>query len=140
MGLLGGGALMLSGAFAGLAGGTMFTGTAFRIQPGFSDQVGYNGLLVALIARRNPLVVVPVAFFMGALRAGGGFLAATGVPRYLVDVVQALLVLASLLPPVIQRVLERRRALQVARREARRTHMSATSTTPEPRPIAGAPA
>jgi len=124
MGLLGGGALMLSGAFAGFAGGAMFTGTAFRVQPGFSDQVGFNGLLVALIARRNPMAVVPVAFFMGALRAGGGFLAATGVPRYLVEVVQALLVLASLLPPIALQLMERRRAIQTARREVSRQDVS----------------
>ncbi|HEX7095927.1 MAG TPA: ABC transporter permease [Acidimicrobiales bacterium] len=118
--LLGGGALVLSGAFAGLAGGVIFTATAYRIQPGFSNNVGFDGLLVALIARRNAAATVPVAFFFGALRAGGGFLASTGVPRYLVDVVQPLLVLAALLPPVILSIWERRRALRVARQEAAR--------------------
>ena len=115
---VGGGALVLSGAFAGLAGGVIFSGTAFRIQPGFSANIGYDGLLVALIARRNVLATVPVAFFFGAMRAGGGFLAATGVPRYLVDVVQPLLVLAALLPPVILFVTDRRRAMRIARNEA----------------------
>ena len=115
---VGGGALVLSGAFAGLAGGVIFSGTAFRIQPGFSANIGYDGLLVALIARRNVLATVPVAFFFGAMRAGGGFLAATGVPRYLVDVVQPLLVLAALLPPVILFVTDRRRAMRIARSEA----------------------
>jgi simple sugar transport system permease protein len=62
---------------------------------------------------------MPVAFFMGALRAGGGFLAATGVPRYLVDVVQPLLVLAALLPPAVLFVWDRRQALRAARNEAR---------------------
>ena len=116
--LLGGGALVLSGAFAGLAGGVMLTATAYRIQPGFSNNVGFDGLLVALIARRNVLATIPVAFFFGALRAGGGYLASTGVPRYLVDVVQPLVVLAALLPPVILSLWDRRRALRVARREA----------------------
>lgn len=115
---VGGGALVLSGAFAGLAGGVIFTGTAFRIQPGFSANMGNDGLLVSLIARRNALATVPVAFFFGAMRAGGGFLAATGVPRYLVDVVQPLLVLAALLPPAILFVTDRRKAMRVARAEA----------------------
>jgi general nucleoside transport system permease protein len=118
MAVVGGTALLLSGGFAGLAGGVMFTGTAFRIQPGISSNVGFDGLLVALIARRNALATVPVAFAFGMLRAGGGFLAATGVPRYLVDVVQALIVLAALLPPIVLAGWERRRALRVARREA----------------------
>jgi ABC-type uncharacterized transport system permease subunit len=116
---LGTGALLLSGGFAGLAGGTMMTGTVFRIQPGFSSSVGFNGLLVALIARGNTLWTIPVAFFFGALQAGGGLLAATGVPRYLVNVVQALLVLAALFPPVFIDLRERRRQVTRARAAAR---------------------
>jgi general nucleoside transport system permease protein len=118
MAVVGSTALMLSGAFAGLAGGVMFAGTVFRIQPGISANVGFDGLLCALIARRNAVAVVPVAFFFGMLRAGGGFLAATGVPRYLVDIVQALLVLAALMPPILTAMWDRRQALRAARREA----------------------
>jgi simple sugar transport system permease protein len=111
-------ALILSGAFAGAAGGAMLTGTSFRLQPGFSQSVGYDGLLVALIARRNALACVPVAFFFGVLRAGGGFLASTGVPRYLVNIVQSLLVLAALFPPVFVGMRERRKELARARAAA----------------------
>lgn len=116
---VGGMALVLSGAFAGLAGGVLFGGSSFRIQPGFSANVGNDGLLVALIARRNALATIPVAFFFGVMRAGGGFLASTGVPRYLVDVVQPLMVLAALLPPAIMFIWDRRQALRAARSEAR---------------------
>jgi ABC-type uncharacterized transport system permease subunit len=117
--VLGGGALLLSGAFAGAAGGVMLTGTVFRLQPGFSQNVGFEGLLAALIARSNALWVIPVAFFFGVLRAGGGFLASTGVPGFLVDIVQALLVLATLFPPVFLEWLDRRRAQARARAAAR---------------------
>lgn len=118
MAAVGGGALVLSGAFAGLAGGVIFTGMAFRVQPGYSSNMGGDGLLVALIARRNVAATIPVAFFFGAMRAGGGFLASTGVPRYLVDVVQPLLVLAALLPPALLFIWDRRKALRLAREEA----------------------
>jgi ABC-type uncharacterized transport system permease subunit len=116
---LGSGALLLSGGFAGLAGGTMLTGTVFRMQPGFSSNVGFNGLLVALIARGSALWTIPVAFFFGALQAGGGLLAATGVPRYLVNVVQALLVLAALFPPVFIELQTRHRQARRAKAAAR---------------------
>jgi ABC-type uncharacterized transport system permease subunit len=106
----GGGALALSGAFAGLAGGVMLTGSVFRIQAGFSNNVGFQGLLAALVAQGSALLAIPVSLFFGALRSGGGFLASTGVPRYLVDIVQALLVLAAIFPPVFLAVLRRRRA------------------------------
>lgn len=111
-------ALLLSGGFAGLAGGAMLTGTVFRFQPGFAGNVGFDGLLVALIARGSAWWSVPVALFFGALRAGGGFLASTGVPRFLVDIVQALLVLAALFPPVFLGLLARRRQAAAARAAA----------------------
>src|SRR3546814_3724413 len=43
MAAVGGGALVMSGAFAGLAGGVVFAGTAFRIQPGYSANIGNDG-------------------------------------------------------------------------------------------------
>jgi ABC-type uncharacterized transport system permease subunit len=93
---LGGMALAVSGGLAGLAGAVLLTSPvgANRLQPGMSVSIGWDGLLVALVARNRPLLALPVALLFGALRAGGGFLAATGVPPYLVDVVKALLVLA----------------------------------------------
>lgn len=140
MAVVGGAALLLSGGFAGLAGGVMFSGTAFRIQSGISANVGFDGLLVALIARRNPVATVPVAFFFGVLRAGGGFLAATGVPRYLVDVVQALIVLGALLPPIVLAGWERRRALRIARREAAEGADASAAAEPVALTVPGAPA
>ncbi|WP_063753035.1 ABC transporter permease [Streptomyces resistomycificus] len=103
VGALGGFTLALSGAFAGLAGGLLLASpvSTNRLQAGLSDNVGWDGLLVALVARNRPLVAIPVAFVFAVLRAGGDFLSATGVPSYLVDIVKALLVLAFVAPPVL---------------------------------------
>ncbi|MCW2870620.1 ABC transporter permease [Actinacidiphila oryziradicis] len=111
-GALGGAALAVSGAFAGLAGAVLLTspvGTN-RLEPGISDNIGWDGLLVALVARNQPLLAIPVALLFGVLRSGGSFLAATGVPSFLVDVVKSLLVLAFVAPPVIVGMVRRRRA------------------------------
>ncbi len=105
---LGGSALVLSGAFAGLAGGVILLGTVFRLQPAISNNFGWDGLLVALVARSRPGLALPVAVLFGGLRAGSSYLAATGVPDYLVDVVQALLVLAFVVPPVLSALWGRR--------------------------------
>jgi ABC-type uncharacterized transport system permease subunit len=113
--LLGSAAFMLSGAFVGFAGGAMLAAGNHRLQPGISENVGWDGLLVALVARNNPIVAIPVAFFFGALRAGGGFLSATGVPRYIVDVVTAILLLAVVFPPAYQYLRREVRARRVAR-------------------------
>lgn len=103
-------ALMASGALAGFAGAMMLTGGAanHRYTPGFANNVGWEGLLVALVARNRPMVCVPIALVFGALRTGSGFLAATGVERSIVDVVRALLVLALLVPPAIAAIQRRR--------------------------------
>ncbi|MFE7767177.1 ABC transporter permease [Streptomyces sp. NPDC057438] len=108
---LGGLTLALSGAFAGLAGGLLLTSpvSTNRLQAGLSDNVGWDGLLVALVARNRPLAAVPVSFVFAVLRAGGDFLSATGVPSYLVDIVKALLVLAFVAPPVLVDLLHGRR-------------------------------
>ena len=94
-------ALAIGGALAGLAGSFMFTsGTAnYRYTPGFANNVGWEGLLVALVSRNQPLVAVVIALVFAGLRTGSSFLASTGIQREIVDVVRALLVLALLLPP-----------------------------------------
>ncbi|TDC84362.1 ABC transporter permease [Actinomadura sp. 7K507] len=108
---LSGTALAVSGAFAGVAGAVLLTspvGTN-RLQGGISNNIGWDGLLVALVARNRPLMAIPVALLFGVLRSGGGFLASTGVPHFLVDVVKSLLVLAFVVPPVLTEALRRRR-------------------------------
>lgn len=112
--MLGSIAIMVSGACAGLAGGVMLTGSAYRLSNGFSNNFGWNGLLVALVARNNATVAIIVALFFGGLRAGGGFLAATGVPTDLVGIVQALVVLGAVFPPALQELRRIRRARALA--------------------------
>jgi general nucleoside transport system permease protein len=108
------GAMMVSGGFAGLAGGVMLAGGDFgnyQLVANFGAGIGFAGLLAALVARQRVMVLIFVAFVFGSLRTGSGFLRATGVSGRISDVVQGLLVLALLLPPAILYVRERRRAL-----------------------------
>lgn len=110
--------MLISGGFAGLAGATMLAGGDFgnyQLVPGFSTNIGWTGLLVALVARERALSAVIVAFVFAALRTGSGFLAATGVERKITDVVQALLVLALLIPPAVLYIRERRRAVNASK-------------------------
>lgn len=108
-------ALMLGGAFAGLAGAVMLAGGGFafgnyQLVPGFSANIGWTGLLVALVARERALVCIPVAVVFAALRTGSGFVSGTGVEGRITDVIQGLLVLALLVPPAVMFLRDRRRA------------------------------
>jgi simple sugar transport system permease protein len=105
--------LLISGGCAGLAGGMMLAGGDFgnyTLVPGFPSEIGWTGLLVALVARQRVSAAVVVAFVFAGLRTGSGFLASTGVERRITDVVQGLLVLALLIPPALMFMRQRRRA------------------------------
>jgi general nucleoside transport system permease protein len=106
--------LIGSGATAGVAGAVLLTGGAAsdRLVFGFSGNFGWDGLLVALLARNRVMLAIPMAFVFAMLRTGSSFLAATGVDRKMTDVVQALLVLALLLPPALLFIRDRRRSLR----------------------------
>lgn len=108
-------ALMVSGGFAGLAGAAMLAGGGFafgnyQIVPGFSGNVGWTGLLVALVASNRAVAAIPAAFVFASLRTGSGFVASTGVESKITDVMQGLLVLALLIPPAVMFIRDRRRA------------------------------
>jgi len=55
-------ALFLSGGFAGLAGAVMLAGgfSGFRVTSGFAQNYGWQGLLVALLARSRPMAAIPI--------------------------------------------------------------------------------
>ncbi|MBA7582525.1 putative riboflavin import permease protein RfuC [subsurface metagenome] len=62
--------MFLSGGLHGLAGCISILGTYHMCLKGFSGGMGWNGIAVALIARNNPLAVIPAAIFFAYLEAG----------------------------------------------------------------------
>ena len=58
----------------------------------WSTGYGYTGMLVAFIARQNPLAVIPVALVLGGISASGGLLQRSfGLPDATVNVLQGIL-------------------------------------------------
>ncbi|WP_374621247.1 ABC transporter permease [Devosia sp.] len=83
---------MIAGACAGLAG--FFEVAAIHGQANASLVAGYGftGILVAFLARHNPLAVLPVAILFGALAAAGGVIQRRmGLPDATVLVLQGIL-------------------------------------------------
>ena len=62
--------MIISGALHGLAGGVAIMGTYHVAVKEFSFGMGWNGIAVALIAKNNPLGVLPAAVFFAYLDAG----------------------------------------------------------------------
>ncbi len=94
--------MLVSGAIAGLAGGSELTGIHLRLQLDFSDNLGFTGIIIALVARLRPAGVVVAAIIAGALTNGATTMQlTTGVPAALVDVLKGLTLVLVLLGAVV---------------------------------------
>jgi simple sugar transport system permease protein len=64
----------LAGACAGLAGMVEVAAVQERANANIAAGYGYTGILVAFLARQNPLACIPVAILLGGIGASGGLL------------------------------------------------------------------
>jgi ABC-type uncharacterized transport system permease subunit len=88
---------LISGALAGLAGVGEVGGVHFQVMSDLSPGYGYSGIVIAMLARLNPLGVVPAAIFLAIVMTGAEAMSrATGVPVFLADVIQGTALLAML--------------------------------------------
>jgi simple sugar transport system permease protein len=112
---------LISGGLAGLAGVGEAAGLHFQVMAGISTGYGYTGIVIAMLARLNPLGVVPSAiFFTGIVIAmlarlnplgvvpsaiffsiiitgAEAMSRATGVPVFLADVIQGTALMTMLI-------------------------------------------
>jgi ABC-type uncharacterized transport system permease subunit len=90
-------AMTVAGALAGLAGVNEVLGFRHRYLDNFSGGIGFLGIAVALLGRGRPAGVLLAALLFGLLNAAAVEIdLSTGIPRELVLVVQAsILLLAS---------------------------------------------
>ncbi len=85
-------AMVISGLLAGMGGAVETQGVVYRYQPGFNVGLGFDGITIALLARNNPLGVIPAALLIGAMRGGANVMQFdAGVPAEIIDVIQALM-------------------------------------------------
>ena len=87
-------AMVISGAFAGLAGSMEGLGTFgnMSIQAGFTN-LGFDGIAVALLGANTAIGVILAAILFGALKVGAlNMPTEAGVPSELVDVIIAFII------------------------------------------------
>jgi ABC-type uncharacterized transport system permease subunit len=107
-------ALAVSGAIAGLGGLNYVLGYKHYYEEGFATGAGFLGIAVALVGRNHPVGIVLAALLFATLSQGGLAVNAL-VPKQMVDVLQAVVILA-----VSTSVPEVRRLLRGARRSSER--------------------
>jgi simple sugar transport system permease protein len=106
------GALLLSGALAGLGGGVEVTGVTYALFQNLSPGYGFTAIAVALLARGHPLGIILTGILFGALEAGAGAMQReAGVPSVAVAIVQAVIIVVVLLADALAR---RRQQLEAA--------------------------
>jgi simple sugar transport system permease protein len=89
--------MALSGALAGLGGAVQVSAISHRLYEKLSPGWGFEAIAVALVARLNPLAIVPAALLFGALDNGSQAMQRTqGISPELVQVIQGLVILIIL--------------------------------------------
>jgi simple sugar transport system permease protein len=87
----------LAGAAAGLAGMVEVAAVHGRANASLVAGYGYTGILVAFVARQNPLGVLPVSLLLGGIGASGGLLQRNfNLPDASVNVLQGILFMVIL--------------------------------------------
>ncbi len=90
-------ALVVSGAIAGLGGAVQMMGVQHRLQHGFSPGYGYTAIIVAWLAKLNPLAILLVSFLFGGLLVGNDQLQMFyKLPMALISVFQGLVLFCLL--------------------------------------------
>jgi simple sugar transport system permease protein len=87
-------AMLLSGAFAGLAGALVVTGLSYKVDMG-SASAGYGiiGISVALVGQSHPLGVIASSFLFGILSNGARKMQIAGVPKEIVGIIQGVIII-----------------------------------------------
>ncbi|MEV4704162.1 ABC transporter permease [Actinoplanes sp. NPDC049316] len=103
--------MVIAGGLAGLGGATQVLGTAHALTPQVAGNIGFDGLLVALLGRNRPWGTLLAAILFGALRAGGNRMQSfSGISLELVTVLQALIVIFIAAPALVKAIFHLRAA------------------------------
>jgi len=101
---------MLSGALAGIGGLNFVLGYKHYYEEAFASGAGFLGIAVAIVGRNHPVGVVLAALVFATMSQGGLAVNAV-VPKQMVDVLQAVVIIAvAASVPEVRRMIRRGRA------------------------------
>jgi len=97
-------AAFLAGGLGALAGTVEVLGEQHRLMDGISGGVGFTGIIVALLAKLNPLAVIPAAALYGGMTVGANAMQRrAGIPSSITFILQSLIVLMVLASDIFRR-------------------------------------
>ena len=96
--------MLINGACAGLAGGIEVLGRYTSLRGGFASHLGWDSMVVAMLASDDPKKIIPSALFFGALYAGINSMQRTlGVPSALLQLIKGCIILFIMTAEAIQK-------------------------------------
>jgi ABC-type uncharacterized transport system permease subunit len=96
-------AMAIAGGLAGLAGANQILGVLDRASPGFSSNIGFDAIAVALLGRSHPIGVLFAGLLFGALEAGGRQMqVSAAVSIDLIAIIQALIIVFIAAPTLVR--------------------------------------
>lgn len=107
---------LLSGFIAGLCGAVEILGVYGKFAPRFASNIGWDGIMISMIAKNSPIGVGFVSVLWGALKAGALQMErVTSTNRLTIELIQALFVLFVTVnyKGLAQRIRDSRRRKQV---------------------------
>jgi simple sugar transport system permease protein len=85
--------MMLSGALAGLGGMSEVAGVVHRLQTApIAAGYGFTGIIVAWLAKLNPVIIILVSILFGALILAGREIQPSGVPKMIQGIILVCLI------------------------------------------------
>ncbi len=90
--------MMLSGALAGLGGMSEVSGVVHRLQTSpIAAGYGFTGIIVAWLAKLNPLAIILVSVLFGALILAGREIQPSGIPKMIQGIILVCLIASDFL-------------------------------------------
>lgn len=91
-------AMMVSGALAGLGGMSEITGVVHRLQTSpVAAGYGFTGIIVAWLAKLNPIAAILVSILFGALLLAGREIQPSGIPKMIQGIILVCLIASDFL-------------------------------------------
>lgn len=110
------GAILISGAVAGLVAMPSVLGEIHAYGQGVPDGLGFAGIAVALLGRNHPAGIAAAAFLFGLLNSTSAALQLEKIPNSIISVIQAIIVLTVVIVnEAITRKMNQRTATRTAR-------------------------
>ena len=90
--------MMLSGALAGLGGMSEVSGVVHRLQTSpLAAGYGFTGIIVAWLAKLNPIAIILVSILFGALILAGREIQPSGIPKMIQGIILVCLIASDFL-------------------------------------------